>query len=58
MKFNKQILKEYGLQGMKNSELIDVLKYKIKWLLLHNRNYTNAQFHELQDIAELIEALE
>ena len=58
MKFNKKMLKYYGLQGMKNTELIEVLKNKIQWLLTHNKNYTNAQKCELVDVAEIIAAIE
>ena len=58
MKFNKKILRHYGLQNMKNTELIEVLKNKIQWLLTHNKNYTNAQRCELEDITEIISAIE
>ena len=58
MKFNQQTLKEFGLQGMKNKELLEVLATKIKYLLLHNKNYTKQQYYELQDIAEIVSAME
>ena len=58
VKFNKGILKTYGLQDMKDLELLHVLNNKIQFLLTHNKNYTKQQYFELRDIAEIITALE
>ena len=57
IKFNKSILKNYGLENMKDFELLKVLNDKLHFLLTHNKNYTKQQYYELQDIAEIITAI-
>lgn len=58
MKFNKEDLIKLGVDGMSTSDLLQVLKTKITYLKWHNKNYTKKQWYEIQDIADLIEAIE
>lgn len=58
MKFNKEDLKKIGVYGMTTSDLLQVLKTKITYLKWHNKNYTKKQWLDIQDIADLIEAIE
>lgn len=58
MKFNKNILNRNGIKGFKNYELINIVNYKINYLLTHNKNYTKQQYYELTDIAEIMMALQ
>ena len=57
IKFNKSILENYGLEKMRDFELLKVLNDKLQFLLSHNKNYTKKQYYELQDIAEIITAI-
>lgn len=58
MKFNKEELKKQGLTGMKNAELLQVIKNKMSYLVSHNKNYTKQQYYELTDINDLIQIIE
>ena len=58
MKFNKEILKAQGIADMKNAELVKILKDKVYYLRTHNKNYTKQQYYEIQDIEEILSALE
>ena len=57
IKFNKSILKNYGLENMKDFELLKVLNDKLQFLLSYNKNYTKQQYYKLQDRAEIITAI-
>ena len=58
MKFNKEDLIKLGVGDMLTSDLLQVLKTKITYLKWHNKNYTKQQWLDIQDIADLIEAIE
>lgn len=58
MKFNKNKLKSYGINGLKNKDLVSVLKTKAEYLKSHNKNYTKSQYYEIMDIYEIIDSLE
>ena len=58
MKFNKEDLIKLGVDSMSTSDLLQVLKTKITYLKWHNKNYTKKQWYEIEDIADLIEAIE
>lgn len=58
MKFNKKDLIKLGIGDMSTSDLLQVLKTKIIYLKWHNKNYTKQQWLDIQDIADLIEAIE
>lgn len=58
MKFNQHDLWRLGLDNKTTAELIQILQTKITYLKWHNKNYTKKQWYEIQDIADLIEALE
>ena len=58
MKFNKETLKAQGITGFSNAELVKILKDKVHYLTTHNKNYTKQQYYELQDVEEILSALE
>lgn len=58
MKFNKEDLIKLGVGDMSTSDLLQVLKTKITYLKWHNKNYTKKQWLDIQDVADLIEAIE
>ena len=58
MKFNQHDLWKLGLDNKTTAELIQILQTKIIYLKWHNKNYTKKQWYEIQDISDLIEALE
>lgn len=58
MKFNKEILKAQGIADFTNAELVKILKGKVYYLRTHNKNYTKQQYYEIQDIEEILSALE
>lgn len=58
MRFNKQILKHHGITGFNNKQLLNVLKTKLEYLTTHNKNYTTTQWLDIQDINDIIQALE
>lgn len=58
MKFNKQKLKNIGIEDMTAKELIGVMQNKMLYIMTHNKNYTQVQWHELMDVSELLNCLE
>ena len=61
MKFDKQKLKKYGINGLSNKDLIGVLKYKYANIYSHIDISLKKQvidLHDLQDIFEIIDCLQ
>lgn len=56
MKLNKKKAKYYDVKS--TPDAIRKIKEKIEWLESHNKNYTNKQYAEIRDVADIVSCFE
>lgn len=60
MVINQNKMRElYGVRAdYTDKEVIELIKKRVGWLATHNKNYTQAQWIYIQDVQDMLDAIE
>ena len=60
MVINQNKMRElYGVRAdYTDKEVIELIKKRVDWLATHNKNYTQAQWIYIQDVQDMLDAIE